>query len=126
MGDKMTEVDLLYFDDNKDDKIAPVKNSKNVIEANNRVRREKKIESNHESLVKNVGLDPERHNVAIKGSGKTPKSVNDRDLIPYGSSKENRGRPKGAKTKSGGNKVRKGKRVKQPDGSFITIWDDEK
>lgn len=88
MGDKMTEVDLLYFDDNKDDKIAPVKNSKNVIEANNRVRREKKTESNHESLVKNVGLDPERHNVAIKGSGKTPKSVNDRDLIPYGSSKE--------------------------------------
>jgi hypothetical protein len=110
----MTEVDLLNFDDNKDDK---PKNSKDVIEANNRIKREKKTEANQESLYENAKLDPEKHNIAIKGNGRGPKG--DRAPIKYGAPGENRGRKKGDKDKMPTRKVKVGKAKLGPDGKIM-------
>jgi hypothetical protein len=96
-----------------------MKNSKDVVEANNRIKAGKKIESNQNSIDANLGINDQSGRVTgrVNGSGKMP--INVREMTPWGSAEETRGRKPGSVSKSGGYKVKTGKAKIGSDGKIV-------
>lgn len=114
----MTEVNLIKFNE--------IKNSKDVIEANNRKKAADTAESNQNSIDANIRNKDTSGRVTgrVNRFGKLP--INVRETTPWGSTKETRGRKPGTSGRINGSSFRSGKRVKQPDGSWKIEWSDGK